>query len=205
LRAAALQSLLDALDPDIDVASKEITVLTQDLGSVGLQTEIRPGRDQTLLVFVKAPRNILGRYVYDSRYLTPSLHSPFTAAALLMPVPPRLKDWLYGVIQTHPGGAKDAVVDGAFEAEDILSVYHLVNWPKSSGGAGITPGWGQWENVDSIFPLHNEPANLALLRKLSGRFFLTHDDLDDIRNLFGTKVILIALFGTVAGPPGLNH
>jgi len=63
-----------------------------------------------------------------------------------------------------------------------------VNWPKTNGGAGITPGWGQWENVDSIFPLHNEAANMALLRQLSSRLFLTNDDLDRIRNLFGTKV-----------------
>lgn len=68
-------------------------------------------------------------------------------------------------------------------------MYHLVNWPKSNGGAGITPGWGQWENVDSIFPLHDEATNLSLLKHLSSRFFLTGFDLDQIRNLFGTKVI----------------
>jgi hypothetical protein len=67
-------------------------------------------------------------------------------------------------------------------------VYHLVSWPKSNGGAGITPGWGQWENVQSIFPLHNQPTNLSLLRRLSSRLFLTNSDLDQIRNLFGTKV-----------------
>lgn len=100
----------------------------------------------------------------------------------------RLKDWLYGIVQSHPGGVKNAIVDGAFEAEDILSVYHLVNWPKTNGGAGITPGWGQWENVESIFPLHNEATNLALLGQLSSRLFLTSNDLDQIRNLFGTKV-----------------
>ncbi|KAK3307797.1 calcium-activated chloride channel-domain-containing protein [Chaetomium strumarium] len=159
-------------DVDPDVASKEITILTQDLESVGLQTEVRPGRDQTLLVFVKAPRNILGSYVYDSR----------------------LKDWLYGIVQRHPGGSKNTAVDGAFEAEDVLSVYHLVNWPKSNGGAGITPKWGQWEHVESIFPLHNEPANLSLLRRLNSRFFLTDSDFDEIRNLFGSKVAFYFAF-----------
>lgn len=67
-------------------------------------------------------------------------------------------------------------------------MYHLVNWPKSNGGAGVTPRWGQWENVESIFPLHNEQANLSLLRHLSSRLWLTNHDLDRIRNLFGTKV-----------------
>ncbi|KAL2192818.1 calcium-activated chloride channel-domain-containing protein [Corynascus similis CBS 632.67] len=159
-------------DVEPKVANREITQLCEDLESVGLQTELRAGRDQTLLIFVKAPRNVLGSYVYSSR----------------------LKDWLYGIIQTHPGGDKNSVVDGAFEAEDILSVYHLVNWPKSNGGAGVTPRWGQWENVESIFPLHNEQANLSLLRHLSSRLWLTNHDLDRIRNLFGTKVAFYYAF-----------
>ena len=33
-----------------------------------------------------------------------------------------VKDWLYGIISNHPGGNKDTVVDGAFEAEDVLSM-----------------------------------------------------------------------------------
>ena len=95
---------------------------------------------------------------------------------------------MYGIVQTHPSGDKDTAVDGAYEAEDILSVYHLVSWPKTNGGAGITPGWGQWENVDCIFPLHSEITNLSLLKHLSSRLFLTTNDLDQIRNLFGSKV-----------------
>ncbi|KAL2162504.1 hypothetical protein VTH06DRAFT_7418 [Thermothelomyces fergusii] len=153
-------------DVDPETANEEITLLGEDLESVGLQTEVRAGRGQTLLVFVKAPRNLLGSYVYNSR----------------------LKDWLYGIVQKHPGGGKDSVVDGAFEAEDVLSVYHLVTWPKSNGGAGITPGYGQWKNVECVFPLHNEPANQALLRHMNSRLWLTSDDLDRIRDLFGTKV-----------------
>ncbi|KAH6838589.1 calcium-activated chloride channel-domain-containing protein [Chaetomium sp. MPI-CAGE-AT-0009] len=160
-----------------DIYRNEVTALVQDLESVGFQTELRAGHDHTLLAFVKAPRKILGSYVYNSR----------------------LKDWLYGIIQSHPGGAKNAAVDGAFEAEDILSVYHLVNWPKSNGGAGITPGWGQWEHVDSIFPLHDEPTNLSLLKHLSSRFFLTSNDLDQIRNLFGTKQIDLSIRWDVKG------
>lgn len=157
---------------------------------MGLQTEVRAGHEETLLVFVKAPRNILGTAVYNSRYvLSLSLSSPplfFAGSRLTHNLPHSVKDWLYGVVQNHPGENK--VVDGAYEAEDILSVYHLVNWPKSNGGAGITPGWGQWENVECIFPLHNEVANLSLLKHLSSRLILTADDLDQIRNLFGTKV-----------------
>lgn len=81
-----------------------------------------------------------------------------------------------------------------FEAEDILSMYHLVNWPKPLGGAGITPGWGQWERVRAIFPLHNEATNSSLMKHLSRRLVLTNEDLDQIRNLFGTKVAFYFAF-----------
>lgn len=101
---------------------------------------------------------------------------------------PRVKDWLYGITPNHPGGDKNTVVDGAYEAEDILSLYHLVNWSKSLGGAGITPGLGKWENVKAIFPLHNPRVNQALLRHLSKRIFLTPEDIDSIRNIHGSKV-----------------
>lgn len=38
-----------------------------DLESAGLNTEVRPGYEQTLLIFVKAPRELLGNAVYKSR------------------------------------------------------------------------------------------------------------------------------------------
>ncbi|KAI6780350.1 uncharacterized protein J7T54_005452 [Emericellopsis cladophorae] len=162
----------DFKNVDTETAEREVTVMIDDLETAGLLTEARAGYEQTLLVFVKAPRELLGKYVYRSR----------------------VKDWLYGIVQTHPGGTKDSVVDGDFEAEDLLSVYHLVNWPKDRGGAGITPGLGQWENVTSIFPLHNEAANQALLKHVSRRLFLTNEDLDRIRDLHGSKVAFYFAF-----------
>lgn len=75
-----------------------------------------------------------------------------------------------------------------YEAEDILSMSHLVVWPKSMGGAGITPGHGQWQNVKSAFPMHNEKVNQAFLRRLGKKLLLGTDDLDKIRDLFGSKV-----------------
>jgi hypothetical protein len=65
---------------------------------------------------------------------------------------------------------------------------HLVSWPQSMGGAGITPGLGQWKNVKAIFPMHNEKVNQAFLRRLSKKLLLGIDDLDKIRDLFGSKV-----------------
>ncbi|CEJ90402.1 hypothetical protein VHEMI06190 [[Torrubiella] hemipterigena] len=159
-------------DADYDTAIEEFKTLLIDLEAAGLHTEIRPGYDRSILVFVKVPRVLLGNNVYKGR----------------------VKDWLYSITQTHPGGDKDTIVEGKFEAEDLLAVYHLVHWPKDMGGAGITPEVGQWENVKSIFPLHNEPVNNSLLRHLSRRVLITVEDLDQIRDLFGSKVAFYFAF-----------
>lgn len=159
-------------DVDTDVAIQEIGTLCRDLEGAGLNTEIRRGYDQSLLVFIQAPRELLGNTVYKSR----------------------VKDWLYGITKHHPGGKSDSVVTADYEAEDVLSVYHLVNWRKELGGAGITPEQGQWENVSAIFPLHDPSANRKLLTHLSSRMFLSVDDLDSIRNIWGAKVAFYFAF-----------
>jgi anoctamin-10 len=105
-----------------------------------------------------------------------------------------VKDWLYGITKYHPGGTAKSVVSGAFEAEDLLSTYHLVHWRKELGGAGITPGFAPWENVTAIFPLHNHRTNRALLAHLSKRVFLDLSDLDQIRDLWGSKVAFYFAF-----------
>ncbi|KAK5996205.1 hypothetical protein PT974_04634 [Cladobotryum mycophilum] len=157
---------------DFEAATEEFNALLQNLEAAGLHTEVRPGFEQTILVFVKASRHLLGNRVYKSR----------------------VRDWLYGITQARPEGNKDTVVSAAFEAEDILSMYHLVYWPQDMGGAGITPELGKWQNVKSIFPLHNERVNQELLRHLSKRIFITDKDLDQIRNLFGSKVAFYFAF-----------
>ena len=99
-----------------------------------------------------------------------------------------MRDWLYGITQTRPPGNKDTIVAAWYEAEDLLSMDHLVNWPQSMGGAGITPGLGEWKNVKAIFPMHNDKVNQALLRSFSKKLLLGTEDLDQIRDLFGSKV-----------------
>lgn len=53
--------------PDDDAAARDLTTLLDHLEAVGLHTEVRAGHDQSLLVFVKAPREILANAVYKSR------------------------------------------------------------------------------------------------------------------------------------------
>ncbi|GAO19187.1 hypothetical protein UVI_02063570 [Ustilaginoidea virens] len=105
-----------------------------------------------------------------------------------------VKDWLYAIRQSHPGGDKDTVVKGSYEAEDLLALYHLISWPKDLGGAGITPEVTPWANVKSIFPLHNEAVNQSLLGHLSKRLILTSEDFDKIRDLHGPKVAFYFAF-----------
>lgn len=81
-----------------------------------------------------------------------------------------------------------------YEAEDVLSVHHLVHWRKELGGAGVTPELGKWKNVKSIFPLHNPRANRALLTHLSKKVFLDTEDLDQIRALWGAQVAFYFAF-----------
>lgn len=54
---------------DYDVAIEEFKTLIEDLEAAGLYTEIRPGYERSLLVFVKVPRNLLGNSVYKGRYV----------------------------------------------------------------------------------------------------------------------------------------
>ncbi|ORY03332.1 hypothetical protein BCR34DRAFT_573600 [Clohesyomyces aquaticus] len=146
---------------DHDVAIREFNLLLKDLEAVGLHTEVRAGYDQSLLIFTKAPKELLGSTIYHSR----------------------VKDWLYGITKKHLGGNRDSAANGTFEAEDLLSMFHLVNWQKELVGARITPGIGKWKNVTSIFPLHNDRTNQQLLIHLSKRLFLKIEDLDKVRDL----------------------
>jgi anoctamin-10 len=54
-------------DTETESAIHELESLLADLHAVGLNTEVRKGYDQTLLIFVQAPRELLGNVVYKAR------------------------------------------------------------------------------------------------------------------------------------------
>lgn len=99
-----------------------------------------------------------------------------------------MKDFLYGVTQQQPEGNANGLFCGETETESLRSMFHIVTWKKSLGGAGITPGHGKWINVKSVFPLHNRAATQAMLYKWSRQLRLHEEDIDQIRALFGEKV-----------------
>ncbi len=81
--------------------------------------------------------------------------------------------------------------DPLYPAERLRIIYQLINNPVHEGGAGITPKQGEWENVESIFALHDPEFNKAWIKKWSTSYMLKPDDLDQIRDRFGEKVELV--------------
>jgi anoctamin-10 len=136
---------------------------------VGLATEVRNGNTDSLFVFVKvASVDLLSQQVYRAR----------------------LQDWLHGVRTSSPD--KDltrALLDEPItESERLRLVYLMITKPENDGGAGITPGHGQWKYVESAFPLHNHEFNRTWLQKWSKKYLVEQEDLDEIRDKFGESV-----------------
>lgn len=116
-----------------------------------------------------------------------------------------VKDWLYGVTQRKPEDDGTHAIIGNTETENLRSMYHLVTWKKSMGGAGITPEAGKWKNVKSVYPLHNKAATRALLVKWSRQLILREEDLDQIRGLFGEKVQAFMISRLITRPLMLTN
>ncbi|KKK18217.1 hypothetical protein AOCH_004532 [Aspergillus ochraceoroseus] len=147
------------------LAEDELQLLLKKLFEVGLQTEVRQGEDSSLLIFVRASRKkSLQRAVYQSR----------------------IRDWLHGVRSTEP--EQESSAEPQTESERLRIIHHLMVLPREYGGAGITPGHGQWKNVIAMFPLHDEQKNNQYMREWSKKTFLSDDDLDQIRDKFGETV-----------------
>jgi hypothetical protein len=64
----------------------------------------------------------------------------------------------------------------------------MITCSHEEGGADITPKYGEWKNVESIFPLHNHKKNQQWLNEWSRKTFLSPQDLDHIRDGVGEKV-----------------
>ncbi|ROT40207.1 transmembrane protein 16H [Sodiomyces alkalinus F11] len=149
--------------------------LIEALVKVGLTTEVRNGRDRSLLIFVKvASEKVLSDQVYWSR----------------------LSDWLNGARTVGPDKdlASSFRDEPVSEAERLRVVYLLMTKPKNEGGAGITPGSGLWKNVDSIFPLHNHTFNRNWIQKMSSKYIIDDTNLNEIRNSFGESIAFYFAF-----------
>ncbi|BCS30541.1 anoctamin family protein [Aspergillus puulaauensis] len=156
---------------DPSKASQELELLLRKLWEVGLQTEVRPGEDSNLLVFVRASKKKrLRRALYQSR----------------------IRDWLHGVRSSEPEDESSA--EPQTESERLRIINHMITLPHDLGGAGITPQHGHWKNVLAIFPLHDEEKNKEYLTDWSQKTFLSEGDLDHIRDKFGESIGFYFMF-----------
>ncbi|RVX74526.1 hypothetical protein B0A52_01652 [Exophiala mesophila] len=143
--------------------------LIRVLNQVGLTTEVRRGDETSLLIFLKAAdEKILADVVYRSR----------------------IKDWLHGIRQIQPVSdtARALTAEPLTQAERYRQIHHMITCSPEDGGAGITPQYGEWEQVEAIFPLHDHVKNKRWLTEFSRKTFLTPDDLDEIRDTVGEKI-----------------
>ena len=173
----ALQSNFDVdyviayrfLDTNQGQAGEKFTQLIKLLSQTGLATEVRNGQNCSLLVFVKpASDKVLNSHIYRSR----------------------VKDWLYGVRAAQPDREAHNTLtrEPPTQGERYRIIYHMITSPKEEGGAGITPKQGQWKEVESVFPLHDQKFNKEWIKKWSQATFLKPEDLDEIRDRLGEKV-----------------
>lgn len=161
--------------PDGREAAAAFTTLIHAVNDVGLQTEVRTGDADTLLVFVRtASQRHFQAEVYRSR----------------------VQDWLYGVRVAAPHTEMEKALEEEpiTEAERLRLVYLLITKPQNEGGAGIAPKTGEWRHVDAIFALHDHAFNKAWILEWSSKTFLDIDDLTKIRDRFGEQVAFYFAF-----------
>ena len=168
-------------------AAEQFKKLIRALTNAGLQTEVRNGDGSSLLVFVRAAdEKIFGDVVYRSR--SDSLVWKLNLRTDQHDC--RIKDWLNAVRQAQPDKdtQKCLTSEPLSEAERYRLVHHMITCPREEGGADITPKYGDWKNVESVFPLHNHKKNQQWLEEWTRKTFLNPQDLDNIRDAVGEKV-----------------
>lgn len=156
-------------------AEAQFTKLIQQLNDVGLATEVRPGDNVALLIFIKiASESHLKAEVYRSR----------------------VQDWLCGVRTVAPEKDMQAALSAepVTEAERLRLIYLLITKPRNEGGAGITPREGEWKGVESVFSLHDHKFNRAWIKQWSSKYFLDVNDLTEIKDRFGEKIAFYFAF-----------
>ena len=143
--------------------------LVEKLALIGLATEVRIGNAHSLLILVRV---VSEEHMFGEIYRS------------------RVQDWIHGVRTAAPEKETRQSLEREplHEAERLRIIHQLITNPASEGGAGITPKEGEWENVESIFALHDHAYNKQWITNWSTKYLLEPEDLDEIRNRLGEKV-----------------
>lgn len=156
-------------------AMERFQKLVERLGSVGLATEARLGDDHSILVFVRV---VSEEHMFGEVYRS------------------RVNDWIHGIRAAAPEKETRVALQGEplYEAERLRIIHRLITNPQDEGGAGITPKEGEWENVESVFALHDHTYNKAWIKRWSTKWLLEPEDLDEIRNRLGEAIAFYFAF-----------
>ncbi|KAK5169460.1 uncharacterized protein LTR77_005436 [Saxophila tyrrhenica] len=171
-------------------AEQRLEEMLERLSGAGLATEVRKGDDHSLLVFIK---------VGSKEHMQAEIYRN------------RVKDWIHGVRSVEPAmdTEKSLEQDPLTEAERLRTIHGLITHVRSEGGAGITPQKGKWQNVESVFALHDHAYNKEWIKKWSTQYLLKPEDLDEIRDRMGEKIAFYfaftqAYFTFLAVPAGFG-
>ncbi|CAG8548784.1 11570_t:CDS:2 [Diversispora eburnea] len=141
--------------------------LLKRLSKAGLNYEARRGADDLIFIFVLCPLERLKQEVERSR----------------------INDWLAGVRLRDTDDHADS--ETLNDAERLRLVYDIItNSPheKDEKGAGIIPGFKDFDLVESILPLHDHKYNEEWIKTWSTKWVINKDDLFRLKNHYGEKI-----------------
>lgn len=157
---------------DIDFNYQDVSKLVHELTQNEFYVEIRQGSSTTLLLFLKTSTTRLIQQFYKFR----------------------TRDWLYTISTEHPSRWDKNSAFNLTPAQKLNLIYGILTEPPSDGGIGITPGYGDWKFVSSIFPLHNYTLNREWITRWSTKWVIDNEEIKWIRNNFGEKHALYFAF-----------
>ncbi|RHZ67771.1 hypothetical protein Glove_299g21 [Diversispora epigaea] len=138
--------------------------LLKRLSQVGLNYEARRGADDLIFIFVLCPLARIKQEVERSR----------------------VNDWLVGVRlrDTDDHDHSETLTD----AERLRLVYDIITNPPHEGGAGINPGFKDFELVESFLPLHDHKYNEEWIKTWSTKWVIDREDLFRLKDHYGEKI-----------------